>query len=284
MDTKEILIGMLKENTGEHFLDSGGAYGRHWQQNQDRDFEKEEEVVLDVWNSWFAYSVNVFHFLSRKLSYREDVQELFEEFLKEREDTYWLEDMEEFPLWLMWKGHKVGCRILTCKTKFPINQSSPWLEIRSGYTLDVTTDNTYNGESNLSQVLQYATFELDDSLIVLLQVHNGCDVRGGYTAPKAFESSDGDIFWDSSASATLYCQSCHAEWRTDDGGYSWYPEHNTNIMLEDRLTSVTIVPDDYKCPPPSKHRVTNPTSLPIYPPDNKVFCPHCGQPLVVGVL
>ena len=34
MRTKEIIYGMLIENTGTHFLDSGGAYGRAWERNQ----------------------------------------------------------------------------------------------------------------------------------------------------------------------------------------------------------------------------------------------------------
>ena len=31
--TERKLAEMLKENTGIHMLDSGGAYGRHWQLN-----------------------------------------------------------------------------------------------------------------------------------------------------------------------------------------------------------------------------------------------------------
>ena len=29
---------MLTENTGKHMLDSGGAYGRHWERNQKKSF------------------------------------------------------------------------------------------------------------------------------------------------------------------------------------------------------------------------------------------------------
>jgi hypothetical protein len=35
----ETIRQMLKENTGRHPLDSGFGNGRHWQKNQDRDFE-----------------------------------------------------------------------------------------------------------------------------------------------------------------------------------------------------------------------------------------------------
>ena len=36
METKELIYQMLTENTGSHFLDSGGAGNRHWQRNQNK--------------------------------------------------------------------------------------------------------------------------------------------------------------------------------------------------------------------------------------------------------
>ena len=42
--TEQVIVGMLTENTGSHFLDSGGAYGRHWSRNQTRDFDAEPKV------------------------------------------------------------------------------------------------------------------------------------------------------------------------------------------------------------------------------------------------
>ena len=33
-ELKKKVIEMLQENTGRHMLDSGGAYGRHWERNQ----------------------------------------------------------------------------------------------------------------------------------------------------------------------------------------------------------------------------------------------------------
>jgi len=47
--------------------------------------------------------------------------------------------------------------------------------------------NTYNGESMLSQVLQYTSlYHPDEGYYILLQIHGGCDVRGGYTDAKLF--------------------------------------------------------------------------------------------------
>ena len=47
--------------------------------------------------------------------------------------------------------------------------------------------NTYNGEDLLSQVIQFTLFRIDFTDYVALQIHGGCDVRGGYTAPRIFE-------------------------------------------------------------------------------------------------
>lgn len=103
--------------------------------------------------------------------------------------------------------------------------------------------NTYNGEDLLSQTLQYTYFECDGTPYVLLQVHGGCDVRGGYTAPRAFRltDSDGSGILDN-ARATIYCEPRSDDvrgqlglngkpvpppephyWTTDDGCH-WYAD------------------------------------------------------------
>ena len=46
-ETKQVIYNMMIENTGTHFLDSGGEDGRHWQQNQKKtlkDFDNEEYI------------------------------------------------------------------------------------------------------------------------------------------------------------------------------------------------------------------------------------------------
>ena len=49
--------------------------------------------------------------------------------------------------------------------------------------------NTYDGDSDLSQVLQGAWLEdADGDTYLLLQIHGGCDVRGGYTDAKLFKA------------------------------------------------------------------------------------------------
>ena len=68
VDIKKTIYKMLTENTGTHFLDSGGANGRNWQRNQTKtikDFQDEPEAKLsfDVSGDhiYLEPTVSVFH-------------------------------------------------------------------------------------------------------------------------------------------------------------------------------------------------------------------------------
>lgn len=169
--TKRIIKEMLVENTGCHILDSGGACGRHWQRNRHIDFDKSPRAWYEIYcydrDGKFELeiipSINVYHYLVSCLSYTKICEELEKDFFKfaDELDECWLVCMEE------WFDH----------TKFPVSYQY--------------TENTYNDEySLLSQVLQYVYFVMDKREYVLLQIHNGCDVRGGYTMPRIFEIND----------------------------------------------------------------------------------------------
>ena len=101
-ETAAVLAAMLTENTGTNFLDSGGiakydadgnyvgsdcGYGRHWQRNQHRDFDAEPATVLS-----FKYGIdvthNVYHWLLERLEYDDELQDRFDEFVEDHEDTY----------------------------------------------------------------------------------------------------------------------------------------------------------------------------------------------------
>lgn len=69
-------------------------------------------------------------------------------------------------------------------------EQAQWLE-NHGLVIGYTW-NSYNGESNLSQVLQGANVSYNSSNFeypeyILLQIHQGADVRGGYTDAKLFK-------------------------------------------------------------------------------------------------
>jgi len=179
--TEKVLALMMRENTGASILDSGGAYGRAWQRALKEDFSKREratvegrvlsydgktELCLDV-------TIDLFSYLSEKLEYDRAMTRQFEKFAKlpENEHEHWLGMMREFPEWIADKK-----------------------DARLGEHTGV--ENSYNHDSFLSGTIQFAFFELDGEAYCLLQIHGGCDVRGGYTGPKAFKCDDNYSLFD----------------------------------------------------------------------------------------
>ena len=78
---ENIVYEMLTENTGTHFLDSGGEDGRHWQRNQKKslaDFQVETELeLLDADSDYPYYYKSLFHHLVNSLEYfDQDTQDL----------------------------------------------------------------------------------------------------------------------------------------------------------------------------------------------------------------
>lgn len=166
--TEQVVYEMLTENTGRHLLDSGDAYGRNHERNQAKsldDFRNEARTVFDT--RWGDVSVSLFHHLVDKLTYAAEEDNYFHQWAKDKDD-YWLQLVEDYAEFRGW-------------------------EI-------AFSENSYNRESNLSQVIQYTVY---DSGLVALQVHGGADVRGGYTAPRIFSIDDPyDLALES---GTIYC-------------------------------------------------------------------------------
>lgn len=151
--TRSVLAEMLVENTGAHLLDSGGAYGRHHERNRGKteaDFEASPSVLFDK----YGVSLNVYHYLARRLAYAPHLQGEFDDFVASSpDDEGWLSLAESFA------------------------QSKD---------RDARTWNTYNGECLLSQTVQGVSFQDNGETYALIQIHGGCDVRGGYTKPRIF--------------------------------------------------------------------------------------------------
>lgn len=176
MTTEQLIYSMLIENTGAHPLDSGGAYGRQWQRNQNKtidDFRNEPEALFipgdypEVW-------LSLFHHLNKTL----EQDELCRQFNALPCDN--------------WDGDFYGTSSEQCE----------WLENNGFIANDERGEfNSYNWSSNLSQVVQGSYLlqggYLDD--YVLLQVHGGCDVRGGYTDAKLFKISNDYFLWENAS-------------------------------------------------------------------------------------
>lgn len=155
IDTAEVLAGMFTENTGAHFLDSGGAYGRHHERNAGltvRDFLNRPAVaIVDE----YAPELDAFHFLNDRVTYAPELDAAFSAYYDASED-HALADVGN---WL----DQIGAEeVLGC--------------------------NTYNYDAAISQALQFSTFTLGGYDYAIIQVHGGADVRGGYTKPRVFSA------------------------------------------------------------------------------------------------
>lgn len=229
--TKEIVAAMLKENTGRHFLDSGGAYGRHWERNQGREFENEPDQTIEFrvyqregkGELEIDATLNLYHFLVKNLVYQPDIDRWFHKFADKFPDLQW------------WEIMKLFCKQERLKGRFEPKGS--------GYT--------YNEENLLSQDFQYVWVEdtKTDENLFFLQIHGGCDARGGFTAPRVF-SGDFDYFFDYQR-FYFGCHHCDFRldcddgyhWRTEDGSKDFEPVKAIDLDTEEYPEEMTALPE-----------------------------------------
>ena len=172
-NTAEVLAGMFTENTGRDLLDSGGSNGRNWQHNAGitlSQFLAAPRVIFDGENAY----LDAFQFLNERLTYEAELDKVFQAYY-DTSDDHATTDIELWPLTIGATGVNV---ILTA-----------------------------NYDEVLSQVLQFSHFEYNGTEYVLLQVHGGADIRGGYTRPKLFSLNDDLAIYDFQR-LTLYCSEC----------------------------------------------------------------------------
>jgi hypothetical protein len=175
-NTEAVIYEMLTENTGQSILDSGGAYGRHWQRNQAKtleDFRTGPSAWIEA--KYGIVSKSLFLFLTEHLTLDEPLSAHFDKFAELNPDEGYFELME---LWLDALGVE------------PEGQS----DVYKGRWVF----NSYNFDGCLlSQDIQAAFFDLNGNDYIVMQVHGGCDARGGYTKPRVFslgyEGRDGFV-------------------------------------------------------------------------------------------
>jgi len=340
-NTKEIIAEMLTENCGTHMLDSGGAYGRHFQRNQGRDFESEKSttVKFEIYNGKLDISMehNVYHWLVNRLELATELDSIFHGIYPKKngtrkpeiilgmdvrarlargEEKCWEELAAEFPGWVAEHVATEDYSLVgACPPvpRFPREPKMPkpaksrkarkrataqYASAMAAYRVKLAaaqdantklrehkaalsevggiynegeplTVNTYNGEDMLSQVLLYTYFTWNNEAYVVLQIHGGADVRGGYTKPRVFviDNDDETAIFDN-AKGHIFCtgkdhhpaalrrkefqetqlklpgihvetidfNDCRANWYTDDS-CNFYEDGNCGrdyVNLEDR--------------------------------------------------
>ena len=229
-----MIVSMLTENTGKHFLDSGGAYGRAWQRNQGRDFKSEPHATLSFEYGYLEFTHNLYHWLIDRLDYNQEADNIFHEWATNEEngDKSWFQTVDEFIEMLgeEWTD-EYGCEITPNITGLYGDGDS-------------MTVNTYNHDSLLSQIIQYTCVEVEDSNIledgihIFLSIHGGCDARGGYTGHRIFNPNgmhgDEAILFDKDG--TIGCTNCNEIWYTDDA-YNWYGDNSNEDLSDDNMVA-----------------------------------------------
>ena len=173
MDIEQVIYDMLTESTGTHMLDSGGGSNRHWQRNQLKsidDFKNEPHITIENDGEYKYAEISVFHHLVNSLEYLEDETNDLIEWISKDPYEYW-------------KNSDGRCisSMDTIEQYMAKNYANDDMNL-------VHHTNTYNGESSLSQVLQVISVgDTYDCDVIALSIHNGADVRGGYTDYKLFE-------------------------------------------------------------------------------------------------
>lgn len=215
--TETIIEEILLENTGKALGDSGDAYGRHWEENRENGINKETDTPIEFYapnenEIELEPIVNVYDFLTKHLD-RTDRAESIEEIL------YEVCEQECISVYSIWEvqelfenqfldeyvtNHYYDDETNEYSDDF-YDKDIPYELQSSEYFRGYDWINTYNGEEFVSQTLQFMCFSDGMTDFVLLQVHGGCDVRGGYTAPKVFEINDIDYFLMYMDTVNTYC-------------------------------------------------------------------------------
>lgn len=169
--TKELIYKMLTECTGVHMCDSGGNGGRHWERNANKtiqDFENEPEEHIYKDGDYIYRDLSVFHYLSELEL--DDICDRFNRIQSQSNNWDGSFNSDIFVYGVSSEARQV----LEHHNEVIINRS--W--------------NTCNGESDLMQTLQGANLTINEEEYILIQIHNGADVRGGYTDAKLFKLND----------------------------------------------------------------------------------------------
>lgn len=203
--TNERIAELLKMPIGKSFLDSGGHYGYRYEKNQNVDFDSEERVSFDIYGTdekYLDFSVSLYHYLSETLETDEFCRNA-NEVLREKE-IHWTGELDE----------------LIESEEYPFDGC----ELIGG-------DNTYNFENygHFSQVFQYTKFKRDGDEYIGIQIHGGCDVRGGYTPVEVFKL---DYFADSFPFVNVYGEIDGIQVDTMYNGYSLTDESGNEVPIK----------------------------------------------------
>lgn len=220
----EVIRNMMCEDTGRNLLDSGDTYGRHYEENKKNGIMTGPQKV----NFWTD---------DKKETELIPIIPLYD-FL-----TYSLEIDEEANIYNNRFYNYIDAHDLDPYSVVDIEDTIKVIGECSGYA-DLEIINTYNYGSHLSQGIHFILFSDGfDNIYVCLQIHNGCDVRGGYTLPKIFYVKDPEYFITGTTDARITC-GCRNYNYYDYGSIEMYDGEDYIYINDEYIFNHTYVDDD----------------------------------------
>ena len=251
--TKEKLQQQFKQNTGRALCDSGGTpqyddsgnyigssngYGRRYEQLAGKDLDDGPTVWLD--GGSLDVTRSAYHFLSDVLEYDAELDDIWQRYYVGVElfdsssscDNSELESScQQFLEWAADLANDRSSDFYTrlrhhmeehCDSHTPTLMTVfiEFLKICGRRAYSIGGMNTYNGECILDTTLQFEMVRVDDYDYVIMQTHNGCDVRGGYSDPVVYGCDCDDLQRYNHVSLCCRSHDEH-EWFSDDG-WNWY--------------------------------------------------------------
>ena len=154
---------MLKENTGRDLLDSGDIYGRSYETRRGIKSFKEMPAAWAEQDDDGDITLHksMYHYLTGYLWHERDMTRKFQRFTRRYEARH---------------GNS------RCATEAFIEKiNDPEADWKPGFT---NTSDAY--PYFLDGIMAFEVVWREEFAYIILQIHGGCDVRDGYTAPKIF--------------------------------------------------------------------------------------------------
>ena len=185
----QVIYDMLTESTGVNPMDSGNDNDRHWQINQKRtleDFQQDPhyKITFDKWGYTEA-KISLFHHFTKSLEYDAEETQRFNDWYEGDKERLNKENVFNWSYFI---------------PEIYLREESPDADILTKEIL--STENSedlkipYCGH-HYSQGFYWLIFTDDRDPYtpkVFLSIHNGADVRGGYTDYKVFTLYDYELF------------------------------------------------------------------------------------------
>jgi hypothetical protein len=178
LKTKNLLTKQLLQNTGRAMGDSGDAYGRNFERLAESGIDFNEGLRVDD----CSVTIPIATYLLNNLDRNKKCEKLetlllsqLKKLDKEATSLSYGNGDELIEIIKKMSGHYY----LDSIDKFIDNDNK-----------NISFVNTYNFDSDLSQVIQFLRFNLDGTDYIILETHNGCDVRGGYSDGRVYEVTE----------------------------------------------------------------------------------------------